>query len=103
MALTLLIIACFLLYLPSRYFPVSENIHMKIGKQRIKIMSGAVMLLMLSLTAFTWTYDGLTAFTVWLIALMTTLSALILTVKLNPKWLYGWGALCVLFVITDLI
>ena len=103
MALTSLTIACLLFYSTSRYFPLSEDLQKNVSVVKNWILSTAVVLLLLSLWWFTFEFDGVTAFVIWLTAVMTILSALILTVKLNIRWLYCWAVLCVLFIIIDFI
>lgn len=103
MALTLLTISCLLFYSTSKYFPLSADLQKKISDIKNWIIGAAIVLMLLSLWSFTFEFDGVTAFVIWLTAVMTILSALILTVKLNTRWLYCWAVLCVLFIIIDLI
>ncbi|WKN42995.1 hypothetical protein [Tunicatimonas pelagia] len=101
MELTILVLSCLLFYAPSRYFPVDSILRVNIAQYRKVMLIGATLLLLVSFASFYQTYDGFTAFAIWLTAGTTILSALILTVKLDLRWLYGWGMLCVLFLITD--
>ncbi|MEM8967048.1 MAG: hypothetical protein AAGE93_11570 [Bacteroidota bacterium] len=103
MGLTILTLACLLLYVTSKYFPVVGGIQASVIKHKSRVLLIGILLLVISLIAFSQHYDVLTTFIVWLTALMTILSALILTIKISLKWLYGWGALCVLFLIIDFI
>ena len=68
-----------------------------------KILVIATLLLFISLVIFQRDFSGVTAWVIWLTALMTLLSALILTVKLHINWLYGWVGLCIIFLIIDFI
>ena len=103
MALTALTLSCLLLYSTSKYFPLREDLQKKISALKNVIIGVAIVLLLLSLWWFTFEFDGTTAFVIWLTALMTILSALILTVKLSLRWLYCWAVLCVLFMVIDFI
>ncbi|MEM7106752.1 MAG: hypothetical protein AAF519_00905 [Bacteroidota bacterium] len=100
MALAALTIACLLLYMTSKYFPI-ENIEV-IVKQKWVILGVATTIAFLSLYIFTVSYGFATAFVIWLIAFMTFLSAIVLSVKMNPKWLWIWTGLALTLLIIDL-
>ncbi|MEM8892923.1 MAG: hypothetical protein AAGC88_00005, partial [Bacteroidota bacterium] len=72
-------------------------------EHKIKVLSLASAISFFSLYLFTFSYDLATAIIIWLVALMTLLSSVILSVKLNPKWIWVWGALCLMFVIIDFV
>ena len=101
MALSVLILSCFLFYLSSKYFPLGEEYVKVLRSKRVTINIGATILLAVSLWMFRFDFDAVTAFVIWLTALMTILSAIILTVKLSVKWLYAWGVLCVFLLLLD--
>ena len=103
MALTILTLSCFLFYLTSKYFPSDQKIRSMTVKHKTKIMVIAVLMLFISLVTFYKDFTGVTAWVMWLTALMTILSALILTVKFHIKWLYGWLGLCIIFLIFDFL
>jgi len=101
MALAVLTLACFLFYATSRYFP-------KAGLKRIKdnkrgMLIAASVLSILSLILFTLTYDFATSLVMWMVALMTVLSAIILSLKLNFRWVWIWGGLCLVFILIDIL
>ncbi|MEM1135067.1 MAG: hypothetical protein AAGI07_04460 [Bacteroidota bacterium] len=99
MSLATLIISCLLLYSTSKYFP--SNSPLRFEKSRKEIIIISIFLLFISFWALTNHYDAITSVVIWLAALMTILSSVILTIKLNIKWLYVWGSLCVLSLIID--
>lgn len=101
MALTILTIACFLLYASSKYFP-PHGIDLLKGKQKILITIGSA-LAFLSLILISNADGFATGFTVWLIAFMTLLSAMIISMKLSFKWTWVWAGVCMIFILTDLL
>ena len=101
MALAILTIACFLLYATSKYFPVADVPYVKEHKTKILLLASAISLL--SLFVFSNSYDFETALMIWLVAFMTLLSAIVLSVKMNTKWVWVWGGLCVLFILIDFV
>jgi len=100
MALALLIVSCFLIYSTSRYFPEGRFSWIKKHKITTQLTAGAICLVSLYLVSVS--YDFTTALMIWMIALMTLLSSMILSVKMNQKWLWVWGGLCLLFIMIDL-
>ncbi len=100
MALTTLTIACFLFYRTSRYFPMKETDLIKEHKSKILILASAIAFF--SLFLFARSFDFATALMIWMIAFMTLLSAIILSVKMDQRWMWIWGALSVLFIFIDL-
>ena len=100
MALAVLILACFMFYGTSRYFPRQDISLLKEHKTSIMVLAGAISLL--SLYLFSHRFDGATALLVWLTAFMTLLSAIILSVKMNVNWGWAWGGVCVLSILFDL-
>lgn len=101
MALAVLTLSCFLFYATSKYFPITEIPFVKDHKTTIILLASAISLL--SLYLFTWSYDFATALIIWIIAFMTLLSAMILSIKMNIKWIWIWGGLSILFILTDVI
>jgi len=101
MALTILTIACFLLYATSKYFPRQDLTWLKDRRQVFVWIGSAASLL--SLYLFTWSYDFATALMVWMITFATLLSAIVLSVKMNTRWIWVWGGFCLLFVLIDLL
>ncbi|MEM6522755.1 MAG: hypothetical protein AAGF85_04985 [Bacteroidota bacterium] len=100
MALAALTIACLLFYMTSKYFPIENN--EVITKQKWLIFSVASATAFLSLYIFTSSYGFATAFVIWLIAFMTFLSAIVLSVKMNIKWLWVWTGLALTLLVIDL-
>ena len=101
MALTVLIIACFLFYLPSKYFPLKVNKPLAIPKRIINSIASVGALL--SLFIFTFSFDFPTALIIWLTAFMTLLSAIIISLKVSKQWVWVWGVVSLLFIIIDFI
>ncbi|MEM9328276.1 MAG: hypothetical protein AAGA85_21590 [Bacteroidota bacterium] len=101
MALTVLTIACFLLYATSKYFPM-QGMSWIDRRKGLWVGIGSAMVL-LSLYLFTLSYDFATALMFWMIAFMTLLSAIVVSVKLNYKSIWVWGGVCLLFVLIDLL
>ncbi|MEL6673060.1 MAG: hypothetical protein AAFR61_12740 [Bacteroidota bacterium] len=101
MALALMILACFSFYGTSRYFPHQEFPGLLERKQLLFILASVMSIS--SLFLFTRNFDGVTGFFVWLVAFMTILSAVIPTVKMNIKWSWAWGAICVGAMIVDFL
>lgn len=101
MALTILTLACFLYYASSRYFP-EHNIALLKDKQKILILVASALAL-ISLFIMSSTDGFATGFTVWLIASMTLLSAVIISIKLSFSWTWFWGGVCFVFILTDFI
>ena len=100
MALAVLTFACFLYYLTSKYFPIQGIVLVKDHKTKIVLLASAISLC--SLYLFSRSFDFATALMIWMIAFMTLLSAMILSVKMNHKWIWLWGGLCLLFILIDL-
>jgi cell division protein FtsW (lipid II flippase) len=100
MALTALTISCFLFYATSKYFPLEDWSAFRKHKLWVNLAAGAISLL--SLYLFTVSHDFSTALMTWMIALMTLLSSIVLSVKMNNRWIWVWCGLCVLFLIIDL-
>ena len=103
MAVSILIVACLLCYLTSKHFPLSGERLMKMARQKPLLNILAIILAVTSLVLFYGHFNGVTAFVVWLTALMTILSAVILSVKLNVKWVYFWSVVVLLFMIVDFL
>lgn len=101
MALTILTLSCFLYYASSRYFP-EHSIALLKGKQKALISIASVMAL-ISLFLMSSADGFATGFTVWLIAFMTLLSAVIISIKLSFSWTWFWGGVCLVFILTDFI
>ncbi|MEM8967676.1 MAG: hypothetical protein AAGE93_14750 [Bacteroidota bacterium] len=99
MALAVLTFACLLLYATSRYFPSDKIEWIKLNRAKVTVMASIISLV--SLYLFTLSYDFATALMFWLTAFMALLSAIILSVKLNSNWMWGWGVVSLLFIIID--
>ncbi len=101
MALTLLILASILFYSTSRYFPL-EQLKMTGQFRAIAILVAAAICFM-SLYLFSISYDLTTALMIWMIAIMTLLSSVVLSVKLYPKSIWAWGTISMFIVILDVL
>ncbi|MEM6763809.1 MAG: hypothetical protein AAF824_15790 [Bacteroidota bacterium] len=101
MALAVLIVACILLYATSRYFPVQDIQLVRKHKNIILVLASAISLL--SLYIFSTSFRFETALMIWLVAFMTLLSAVILSVKMSIKWIWMWAGLCILFILWDIL
>lgn len=99
MALAILTISCILFYATSRYFPLEDP--RILGNKRSLIWVASVLSL-LSLFLLYEDSDLATALMVWSIALMTLLSGIILSLKINLRWIWVWTAICFLFILIDL-
>jgi hypothetical protein len=100
MALAILTISCFMFYMVSKYFPIQGIKLVTDNKKAVLVLASTLSLF--SLYLFTISYDISTSIVLWMIATMTLLSAIVLSVKLNFKTVYLWGVVCILFVILDL-
>lgn len=101
MALAVLTIACLLFYASSRYFP-RQDIKL-IANNKIAVLLAASAISIVSLVLFMVNNDFATSLVYWMIALMTLLSAIVLSVKLNFNWVWIWAGLCILFIIIDTV
>lgn len=101
MALAFMILSCFLFYGTSRYFPMQDIPMLQEHKLKIIALAGAISLL--SLFLFARSFDLVTGFLVWMLAFMTILSGIILSLKMNTKWIWAWSSLSILSIIIDLI
>lgn len=63
----------------------------------------ASVLALLSLFMFTYSYDFATSLVFWIIAFMTLLSAMILSLKMTLKSVWVWGGLCLTFILVDFL
>ena len=101
MALTLLTISCVLFYSTSKYFP-KHGVKGVEGKEKwIRIVASTFSFL--SLYFFTYSYDLSTSLVFWMVAFLTLLSSIILSIKMNVRWIWVWGSLCVFFILIDFI
>ncbi|MEL6562262.1 MAG: hypothetical protein AAFQ94_29085 [Bacteroidota bacterium] len=101
MALAILTIACFLFYTTSKYFPRQDLKIFRQNKKYTLLIAGA--LLLFSLVIFTFTSDFATSLVTWMVSFMMVMSAMILSVKLNFRWVWLWGAVSVLFILIDFV
>lgn len=101
MALAVLTLSCFLLYATSKYFPFKELAWIKKKSEMVMVIATAISFA--SLYLFTYTYNFETAILVWMVAFMTILSAVILSIKMNKKWIWVWSTLSVLFILIDIL
>lgn len=100
MALAILTLACFMFYATSKYFPKQDLPQVKAYKVQLLVLASAISIL--SLYLFTKSSDFSTALMIWLVAFMTILSAVIISVKINFKWIWAWGIFCILSLLIDL-
>ena len=100
MALATLTISCILFYMTSKYFPVSKI--EVVRKNTIKTLFVASAVLILSLYLFSIEFSFITAFVVWLIAFMTLMSLIVLSIKMNDKWIWGGSLFSISSLIIDL-
>ncbi|MEM9859477.1 MAG: hypothetical protein AAF843_19140 [Bacteroidota bacterium] len=100
MALATLTIACLLFYTTSEYSPIGNNT--VIAKQKWVILSVASAIAFLSFYIFIVSHGFATAIVIWTIAFMTLLSSIIVSVKMNPKWLWLWTVFCIFIMLLDL-
>ena len=84
----------------SKYFPVSKI--EVVRKNTIKTLFVASAVLILSLYLFSIEFSFITAFVVWLIAFMTLMSLIVLSIKMNDKWIWGWSLFSISSLIIDL-
>ena len=101
MALAILIVSCVVLYSTSKYSPIRRVL--LIEKDKKLTITVACVILLLSFFFFSTYYDFTTALVVWLISFMTILSAVVLSIKMNVKWIWIWGGFCILMILVDLI
>lgn len=99
MALATLILACLLFYSTSKYFPFEK---LAIVRTRKYLVIGvACTLAFSSFYLFIIQIDFATALMIWMIAFMTILSAMIISLKISFHWIWMWGALSLFFVVID--
>lgn len=101
MALAALLISCFLFYASSKFFPIAYWSEF-LKPYKTIANAAAAALAFLSLFLLTYPFEFPTALLVWMTALMTLLSAVILSVKINTQWLWFWGVIGLLFILIDL-
>lgn len=101
MALLLLLIASYLFYRTSKYFPVrSMKYKIKLSKNQLKSIAA---LMVLAVWWFLYLeYGAFSAVIYLLFAMGTLMSALVISLKLSPKWNYVWAAIGILFLLVDL-
>ncbi|MEM6346184.1 MAG: hypothetical protein AAF927_20005 [Bacteroidota bacterium] len=101
MALAVLTIACFLSYSTSRYFPMEA---FDFGKKQPKVVLAiSVAIAFVALFLFSADYDFATALIIWLAAYMAILSSIVVSLKLNVKSVWLWGAFSLLAIVIDLV
>ncbi|MEM7575474.1 MAG: hypothetical protein AAF433_21400 [Bacteroidota bacterium] len=102
MALAILTLACGLFYASSaKYFPLREVSFLQENRRILLPLGGVVALL--AFYFFYRQYDFATALMIWSVGLMALLSAIIVSVKMNQQWIWAWGALSVISLLTDLL
>lgn len=99
MALSILTIACLLLYASSKYFPLEIGV---VQKYKVKVLFLASLLLLVSGYLFTFWYDGISSWAIWSVAVMTVLSCIVLSIRMNTKWLLVWCLAPIIFLIIEL-
>jgi len=90
MAISLIITACFLLYLPSKYFPALPVQYQFITLRQVPLRLAALVLWLGAYWLFTYSYDGITAGILVAVFSMLILSVMVISVRFNAKWLYLW-------------
>jgi hypothetical protein len=101
MAMSALIISCMLFYSVSKYFPLKIPKIFRVKKALIVAVSFAFAFL--SLYVLTYEYDPVTALVIWIVAVMTLLSCIVLTLTLYKISFYAWIALCFFLFFLDLL
>lgn len=101
MAVSMLIVSCFLFYLTSKHFPLPEKKLKKIATQKLNLNILAMVLAVTSLMLFLVQFNWVTMLVMWLTTLTTSLSGVILSIKLNIMWVYLWSLLALLFLAID--
>ncbi|MEM9142106.1 MAG: hypothetical protein AAGA86_03910 [Bacteroidota bacterium] len=99
MALSILTLGCLLGYGTSKYFPLEIGL---LKRHKIKVLLVASIFLLFSGYLFTFWYDGISAWAIWSVAVMTVLSCIILSIKMNTKWIWAWVTAPILFLILEL-
>lgn len=95
----MLIIGCLFLYATSKYYPVQIEL---LRRWKMVVLFGSSSLILWAWYLFTKHYDTATAWMVWLIALITILACIILSIKMHPKATWFWGMISVLFILLDI-
>ncbi|WP_192348770.1 hypothetical protein [Algoriphagus sp. Y33] len=73
----------------------------KSGKNQLK--SVASLMVLVAWWFLYLEYEAFSAIVYLLFAIGTLMSALVITLKLSPKWNYVWAAIGILFLIVDFI
>lgn len=102
MIILLLLIASYLFYMASRYFPVSRLTY-KIKRSKNLLKSMASLLVLAAWWLLCLEYEAFSAVIYLLFAMGALLSALVISLKLGPKWNYVWAAIGILFLLFDFI
>lgn len=102
MVLLLLLVASYLYYMGSKYFPVS-SVRSKIKLTKYQLISVASLLVLAAWWHLYLEYEAFTAIVYLLIAMGTLMSALMISLKLSPRWNYIWAAIGILFLIVDFV
>lgn len=102
MALLLLLIACYLLYTASKYFPVT-SVKNKIKLSKNLLKSVAVLMVLATWLLLYLEYEVFSAIIYLLFAMGVLMSALVISLRLSPKWNYVWAVIAILFLLFDFI
>jgi len=102
MVLLLLLVASYLYYMGSKYFPVS-SMKSKLRLTKSQLNSVASLFVLAAWWLLYLEYEALTAFIYLLFGIGTLMSALVIMLKLSMKWNYVWAAIGLLFLIVDFL
>lgn len=103
MYITLIVLASLAFYLPSKYFPRIPLANWEPHQNPRLYRFAGLVLLVAALWSLSLRYDGPTGLVVWLCLIMLILPALVMTLTLGWKWLYGWGTLVLLSLLIDFV
>ena len=102
MVLLILLLASYLYYMGSKYFPGS-SMKSRLKLTKYQLNSVASLLVLVAWWLLYLEYEVLTAFIYLLFAIGTLLSALVITLKLSMKWNYVWAAIGLLSLLVDFL
>ena len=101
MALASITIACFLFYLPSKYFPVTWKILDEVKSKKIPVMILASAFAFFALVIWSNSFGFATGLMIWVTALMTILCAMVLSLAINKKLVSLWIVVLILSLIIN--
>lgn len=95
MAILTTCLLSFLLYGTSKYFPESlATIQENLKKRKLLTRITALILMILAIWFFSFSFDFVTAIVVFATTFMLVLSSLIISLKLNPQSWIAWLVIC---------